>query len=249
MSTVYNKQKIKFTPNDEMDKLEEGESQNITFSYTVTDGRSSDTASVSINVTGKYDAATINEIDTSLDEDISQVIANVSNVDSLIKSSSLSANNGTASIDDQGNITYSPNENYNGSDVVTINFLDENNVIRSTETISVIVDPVNDAPEANEDNFDLDKNKSISIAFDKLLENDNDIDGDSFSLSQIANIDLLNIINNQEISITNGIIIIDKLIIIIQKRFEVYQVILMNASIEGEGCFSLHTTSISMHPL
>ena len=208
--TVDNKQKIKFTPNDEMDKLEEGESQNITFSYTVTDGRSSDTASVSINVTGKYDAATINEIDTSLDEDISQVIANVSNVDSLIKSSSLSANNGTASIDDQGNITYSPNENYNGSDVVTINFLDENNVIRSTETISVIVDPVNDAPEANEDNFDLDKNKSISITFDKLLENDNDIDGDSFSLSQIANIDLLNIINNQEISITNGIIIIDK---------------------------------------
>ena len=207
--SINNKEQIKFTPNDEMDKLEEGEIQNITFSYTLSDGSLSDSASVVIRITGKYDAATVSNIDTSLEEDSSQIVASVSNVDSIIKSNTLSANNGIAVIDENGQITYTPNANFNGSDTITINFLDENNVIKDSKTIEVTIASVNDAPEANEDMFNLDKNQTLSISFEELLTNDNDLDGDSFTLSKIEGIDLSSISNNQEISINNGVLKID----------------------------------------
>ena len=182
--SINNKEQIKFTPNDEMDKLEEGEIQNITFSYTLSDGSLSDSASVVIRITGKYDAATVSNIDTSLEEDSSQIVASVSNVDSIIKSNTLSANNGIAVIDENGQITYTPNANFNGSDTITINFLDENNVIKDTKTIEVTIAAVNDDCEGTGIQLssplilDLDNDGVETLALTQGVKFDIDADGD-----------------------------------------------------------------------
>ena len=182
--SINNKEQIKFTPNDEMDKLEEGEIQNITFSYTLSDGSLSDSASVVIRITGKYDAATVSNIDTSLEEDSSQIVASVSNVDSIIKSNTLNANNGIAVIDENGQITYTPNANFNGSDTITINFLDENNVIKDTKTIEVTIAAVNDDCEGTGLQLssplilDLDNDGVETLALTQGVKFDIDADGD-----------------------------------------------------------------------
>ncbi|NQY21938.1 MAG: tandem-95 repeat protein, partial [Campylobacteraceae bacterium] len=182
--SINNKEQIKFTPNDEMDKLEEGEIQNITFSYTLSDGSLSDSASVVIRITGKYDAATVSNIDTSLEEDSSQIVASVSNVDSIIKSNTLSANNGIAVIDENGQITYTPNANFNGSDTITINFLDENNVIKDTKTIEVTIAAVNDGCEGTGIQLssplilDLDNEGVETLSLTQGVKFDIDADGD-----------------------------------------------------------------------
>jgi VCBS repeat-containing protein len=46
---------IEFTPGEELQKLDEGENQDVVFEYTITDGEKSDSANVTINVTGIND--------------------------------------------------------------------------------------------------------------------------------------------------------------------------------------------------
>ncbi|RLD40936.1 MAG: hypothetical protein DRI88_13085, partial [Bacteroidetes bacterium] len=118
------------------------------FNYTVSDGQGgSDTATITLNVESVNDTPVITIVDTTVVEDTAQVIANVSDIDGTIDSSALTAENGTVAIADNGDITYTPNVDYNGTDSVTISVIDNDGGV-TTQTFNVTVDAVNDGPVA-----------------------------------------------------------------------------------------------------
>ena len=127
------------------DSLSEGESANISFGVVVSDGElTSEVKTVNIEVQGSNEIPVINITDTTATEDTAQIIANVSDIDGTIDSSSLSAENGTVTIAENGDITYTPDANYNGPDTVSISVTD-NNGGTTTQAISVSVAGVNDS--------------------------------------------------------------------------------------------------------
>jgi VCBS repeat-containing protein len=92
----------------------------------------------------------------TVDEDDTTTIIFVSNdIDGDTLTSNATAINGVVTIN--GNvITYTPNENFNGNDVITLSVND--GTVTTTQTINVTINPVNDAP-------------TIEIQENSLLEN------------------------------------------------------------------------------
>lgn len=66
--------------------------------------------------------------------------------DPLLYTIETQASNGTASVDQAGNVIYTPDLNYNGTDTFTVTVNDGNHQIPATQTVTVNVTPVNDAP-------------------------------------------------------------------------------------------------------
>jgi len=143
--------KIVFTPNDALDSLGEGETQNISFSYSVSDGTlGEDTASVNLTITGTNDAPVVSVDVTALNEDTATVIATASDVDGTISLTDSSASHGSLSMDADGSISYTPNQDYNGTDTVSISVTD-NQGAETTQTINLTIDATNDNPVAIDD--------------------------------------------------------------------------------------------------
>ena len=141
---INGKDQIKFTPNENLANLNASEVKELTFTYEITDNNGgSDTASVTLSVSGLNDAPTITIGDTTAVEDIAQVIANVSDIDGTIETSSLSATNGAVTIEDNGDITYKPDDNFSGNDSIIINVTD-NDGATTSKTFDVSVEAVAD---------------------------------------------------------------------------------------------------------
>ncbi len=87
--------------------------------------------------------------------------------------------NGTPTINADGTITYTPNPDFNGTDVITYTVTDPAGN-QSTSTVTVTVTPVNDAPEANPDTGTTDFNTPIVI---NVIGNDTDVDGDGLAVT------------------------------------------------------------------
>ena len=92
----------------------------------------------------------------TVDEDNSTTITfTLNDIDGDILTSNATVINGVVTIN--GNvITYTPNENFNGNDVITLSVND--GTVTTTQTINVTINPVNDAP-------------TIEIQENSLLEN------------------------------------------------------------------------------
>lgn len=156
------------------------------FTVSVTDGSSTDTVSFTLNVLEVNVAPVANDGSLEVNEDTSgNVTVLATDVDlpanTLTYSlGSVSPTNGTASI--IGNVaTYTPNANYNGPDSFTFKVND--GITDSNEgTISVTVNPVNDAPT-------ITLNGSISVAitqpgaYEELGAVCSDIDGENLTAS------------------------------------------------------------------
>lgn len=97
---------------------------------------------------------------------------------------------------DAPNIVYIGNEDFNGTDIVEFRVSD-GTFDSNTATVSITINPVNDAPDAVDDQYNLSMLGKNWLTLD-VLENDEDIDGDSLSL-QSANSDFgaVAINNNQ----------------------------------------------------
>ncbi|MEA1914549.1 MAG: tandem-95 repeat protein, partial [Campylobacterota bacterium] len=121
------------------------------FTYTISDGNGgTSTATVTLNVESVNDAPVITTTNTTLNEDTATIIATATDIDGTIDASTLSANHGTVSMDANGNITYTPDADYNGTDTVSISVTDNDGTV-TTQSINLTIDPINDNPVAVDD--------------------------------------------------------------------------------------------------
>ena len=179
-----------FNPADTAyDYLKGGETAVVTVNYSVSDGTASDTAVLSITITGTNDVPVGQDSAISVVEDspitgtnnAGQVfIATDTDGDSLTYGMLTPAANGLASVDASGNYTYVPNPDFNGADSFVYSVSDGHGGVASY-TVTVSVTPVNDAPRASDTGVTV---LEDSGANSLMLPTAIDPDGDSVTYAQ-----------------------------------------------------------------
>ncbi|EGR3375817.1 RTX toxin, partial [Vibrio parahaemolyticus] len=98
---------------------------------------------------------------------------------------SLDANNGpvngSVSVNPDGSVTYTPNDNYHGIDSFT--YIVTSGGVSESTTVNVDVTPENDAPVAKDDTAITDEDTPVMI---DVLPNDTDADGDKLSVESAS---------------------------------------------------------------
>ncbi|EGQ9193061.1 tandem-95 repeat protein, partial [Vibrio parahaemolyticus] len=89
--------------------------------------------------------------------------------------------NGTVSVNPDGSVTYTPNDNYHGTDSFT--YIVTSGGVSESTTVSVDVTPVNDAPVAKDDIATTQEDTAVTI---DVLPNDTDVDGDKLSIESAS---------------------------------------------------------------
>jgi hypothetical protein len=159
------------------------------FGYTVGDGEGgSVTATVTVTVNSVNDNPVVNNDAVATNEDTAlaiQVLNNDSDVDggSLVITSVTQPANGSV-IRNAGNtaVIYTPNANFNGTNSFGYTVSDGNGGSASG-TVTVTVNPVNDAPVAVDDSTSTAEDTAINIP---VLANDTDIDDSSLSVLSVT---------------------------------------------------------------
>lgn len=162
-----------------------------TFTYQANDSTANSnvvTVTIAIKPINDAPVAVDNEYDT--DEDVTLnviapngVLANDSDVDGDVLTAVLvdDFDHGTLTLNADGTLTYVPNANYHGNDSFTYKAYDgtvESNLV----TVTITVHPVNDAPIANVDEYEVDEDSSLVVIDPNgVLENDTDAEGDSLT--------------------------------------------------------------------
>ncbi|TCT63196.1 Ig-like domain-containing protein [Vibrio crassostreae] len=136
---------------------------NDSFTVVVSDGQGgTDTLTVNVGVTPVNDTPTLvdsngdplgDSVAVTTDEDTSvsgSLSASDGDNDSLSFSKGSEPSNGSVTVDENGNWTYTPNADYNGSDSFTV-VVSDGQGGTDTLTVNVGVTPVNDAPVAAAD--------------------------------------------------------------------------------------------------
>ena len=185
--TVLANGSIKYTPKKDYYGTD-------TFTYTVKDvsGAISAPATVTVIVTpvndppvAVNDAATTNE-NTAV---AIAVLANDFDVDSPLDPSSITivanVQHGTLSINTTtGVVTYTPTNDYAGSDSFTYTIKDSGGLVSNVATVTITLVNVNRAPVAVDDQVNLTTVAPVSI---DVLANDYDPDGDEISILSVTN--------------------------------------------------------------
>ncbi|MFC1547207.1 Ig-like domain-containing protein [Candidatus Neomarinimicrobiota bacterium] len=156
------------------------------FYYTVLDGNGGQaTATVTVTVVSENDAPIAVDDAAATDEDTPvtmDVLANDSDPDgdALSVTDVTQGANGTASIEQDGTITYVPAPDFNGSDNFSYNISDGNGGSASAN-VSVTINAVNDAPVADIQSVSTNEDESVAITL-----NGSDVDGDPLTYSVIT---------------------------------------------------------------
>ncbi len=200
-STIINTDNtITYTPNTEFNGTDQ-------FSYTISDGISNADAIVTVKINNPPVA---DDQNVSLDEDtqidITLTASDIDN-DEITFSINTEPTNGTIN-GTLPNITYTPNPDYNGTDSIVFS-VDDGNFATDTGTISITVNPINDAPIANDSTVQTNQDTELVIALQA-----SDIDSESLDyiiLDQPTNGTLQNgtTINEYIYSPTSGFFGID----------------------------------------
>ncbi|MBE1299966.1 MAG: tandem-95 repeat protein [Alteromonadaceae bacterium] len=156
-----------------------------TLTYIISDpSNATSSASVTVTVTAVNDAPSVVSDSVTTNEDTAVTINPLSN-DSDVENDTLiiqtvSAVTGTAVLDGDTAITYTPEADFNGSVDITYLASDQNGGT-STGTISVTVNAVNDSPVTGEDTAAALQGETINIT---PLDNDTDVDGDTLTITE-----------------------------------------------------------------
>ncbi|HHC6859168.1 TPA: tandem-95 repeat protein, partial [Vibrio parahaemolyticus] len=89
--------------------------------------------------------------------------------------------NGTVSVNPDGSVTYTPNDNYVGKDTFT--YVVTSGGVSESTAVEVNVTPVNDAPVAKDDIATTQEDTAVTI---DVLPNDTDIDGDTLRIDSAS---------------------------------------------------------------
>ncbi|MEM7312381.1 MAG: Ig-like domain-containing protein, partial [Planctomycetota bacterium] len=148
-----------------------------TFNYTIEDVHgNTDTGLATLNIAPEAD--TVADVATTAEETAVSfnVLANDAFEGSVVLSNVLPPANGSVTFDAAGNVTYTPNPDFNGVETITYVVSEDTLGVTETGTISVTVTPVNDPPIANDDFVVTDAGRPTPIS---VLANDTDVDMDS----------------------------------------------------------------------
>ncbi|MEM7426170.1 MAG: tandem-95 repeat protein, partial [Pseudomonadota bacterium] len=154
------------------------------FTYTVSDGALTSTATASLTIAPVNDAPVAaddsglaTDEDTALTIAAGDLLANDADVDgdALTIVSVQDAVNGTVALDGAGDVVFTPDADYHGPASFTYTVSDGS--LTSTATASLTVAPVNDAPVAADDAFDAGTDTVFTIPASVLLANDTDVEG------------------------------------------------------------------------
>ncbi|WP_193747488.1 retention module-containing protein, partial [Cellvibrio sp. OA-2007] len=152
------------------------------FVVTIDDGNGGTTTSrINIGVTPVNDAPVASNLNLTTPEDTpisNQISASDVDGDTLTFSLTGAPGNGSVSLNPAtGNFTYTPNNNFNGSDSFVVTISDGNGGT-TTSLVNIGVTPVNDAPSASNQNLTTPEDTPISGAISA-----SDPDGDTLTYS------------------------------------------------------------------
>lgn len=158
------------------------------FTYIVSDGSLTDTATVTVTVTPVNDAPVavddlaITAEDTN--EDI-RVRANDTDVenDPLIVISVSQPANGTTTTNG-ATVLYTPNLNFDGTDIFTYTISDGRLTDSATVTVTLI--PINDRPVAVADSYNTPLNTQLVVPAPGILLNDSDVEGSPLTATLVT---------------------------------------------------------------
>jgi large repetitive protein len=168
---------ITFTPNANFNGP-------TTITYTISDGRGgTSTATVTLTVASVNDVPVANPSSATTNEDTPVILTPLANDtdadgDPLTVTAATAAN-GTVTILPDGTVRYTPNANFNGTDVVTYTISDGRGGT-ATSTVTVNVVSVNDVPVATNDTATTPEDQPVTIP---VLGNDRDADGDPLTIT------------------------------------------------------------------
>jgi VCBS repeat-containing protein len=181
------------------------------FTYQATDGQSTASATVSITVEQANRAPQTTADTFSVAEDNTLSVSAADGVlkndsdpdnDSIVAAISAQPANGVVTMGLDGAFTYTPAANFNGIDTFTYTAGD--GAATSTSTlVSITVNPVNDAPVANLDEYHTLPNQSLVVAAaEGLTHNDTDIDGNALTTTFVTGASNGGVTVNQDGSFT-----------------------------------------------
>ncbi|EAQ24050.1 beta strand repeat-containing protein [Roseovarius sp. 217] len=180
---------VTFTPDADFNGAAE-------FTYTVTDGTATTEAvTASLTVTAVNDApvatgetlAATNE-DTAITYAAADLTGNDSDVegDTLSIASVTSGTGGTAVLNGDGTVTFTPDADFNGAAEFTYTVTDGTATTEAV-TASLTVTAVNDAPVATGETLAAtNEDTAITYAAADLLGNDSDVEGDTLSIASVT---------------------------------------------------------------
>lgn len=106
--------------------------------------------------------------------------------------------NGTAIIQANGAVVYTPDADFNGNDSFELLIADGDGGF-DTSTVSVTVDPVEDDPRANDDTAQTSVDEAVTI---DVLANDEEVDGQGLSIVGISGVQNGQAVNNGDGTVT-----------------------------------------------
>lgn len=158
------------------------------FSYTATDGTlTSNVATVTLTIVAVNNVPVANNDSATTAEDTSttiNVLSNDTDADNDPLTVSILSNpaRGTATVNANGTISYTPAANDNGSDSFTYRVSD-GTAASNTATVSLNISAVNDAPVATNDSATTTQNTAVTI---NVLSNDSDVEGSTLMPNLVA---------------------------------------------------------------
>jgi len=186
---------VNFDPNGEFETLDTGDQQVVTFTYSISDGNSAtDTATVTLTVTGVNDAPVANNDTVTVNEDAvlapqTNLLDNDTDVDDTFTLFGAgAATSGSATIGG-GTIGYTPNAALQSLDAgetaidTFTYFIADGETLSNEATVTVIIQGVNDAPNAQDDTAATNEDTAIAI---NVLTNDTDVEGHALTLTGVG---------------------------------------------------------------
>ncbi|MDZ8104290.1 MAG: Ig-like domain-containing protein [Nostoc sp. DedQUE12a] len=188
-----------YNPNGQFESLAAGATESDSFTYTISDGSLTSTATVNFTINGVNDAPILaNAIadQTTLEDGFfsftipANTFADADAGDTLTYSATLANGNPLPSwlSFDANTRTFSgtPDDPDNGTISIKVTATDTSNA-SVDDTFNLTVTPVNDAPVAGDDSASANQNTALTLLAADLLANDTDVDSSTLSITAVSN--------------------------------------------------------------
>ena len=166
----------------------------VNLGFSVSDGTATTDANMNVSVVDVNDAPVAGSTSYQVNEDgvinISpeQLLANSSDVDGTVSvdSVSYSGTDGVLTQNDDGSVSFAPNENFNGDISLDVVVVDDDGATAST-TAGIETIAVNDTPVVSGNvAYSVDEDGTITLSQEQLLVNASDVDGDDLTASNLS---------------------------------------------------------------